>query len=93
VANPQVTPRIASVDSVLFLNHVSTPLLSRTICWSEVFPSTTFASRGALCKTPPPLENIWYPAVIMGETGDSGHSPGRDGMAFCRGVTNDLLWN
>jgi hypothetical protein len=31
--------------------------------------------------------------VIISETGDSGHGPGLDGMAFCRGVKNDLLGN
>jgi len=51
----------------------------------------SLASRGRIAKTPPPLENIFCLAVIMGETGDSGHSLGLDGMAFCRGVKNDLL--
>jgi hypothetical protein len=50
---------------------------------------TTRALRGRVAKTPPDPENICCLAVIISETGDSGHSPGLDGIAFCRGVKND----
>src|SRR2546426_12219269 len=52
---------------------------------------TTFASRVAIAKTRPLPENICCLAGFLGETGDSGHSSSLVGMAFCRGVKNDLL--
>jgi hypothetical protein len=52
---------------------------------------TTLASRGRVAKTPLLRRTFACLAVIMGETGDSGYSPSLDGMAFCRGVKNDLL--
>jgi len=39
--------------------------------------------REVRCAIPLLLEKICYLAVIMGETGDSGHSPGLEGMVFC----------
>ena len=44
------------------------------------------------CARPPLLEEkIFCLVVIMGETGDSGHSPGLDQVTFLRVVKKDLL--
>ena len=44
------------------------------------------------CARPPLLEEkIFCLAGILGETGDSGHSPGLDQVAFLRVVKKDLL--
>jgi len=42
---------------------------------------------------PPHLEKIFCLAPIMGESPDSGYSPGLDRMGFCRVVKNGLLCN
>jgi len=54
--------------------------------WKQVDSSNTLhATRGLVAKTPYFLETISCPAVIMGETGDSGHGLGFGEMAKLRG--------
>jgi hypothetical protein len=45
-------------------------------------PSTILASRGVLCKTPPPAQVSRYLAGIPGESWDSGLGLGLDALAI-----------
>src|SRR5207249_2690426 len=46
----------------------------------------TYETRGSVAKTPYFPKTISRPALIMGETGDSGHDLGLGGMAELRGL-------
>ncbi len=50
---------------------------------------TTHATRGSVAKTPYFSWNISCLAVIMGETGGSGHNPGWDGLAEIATIPNE----
>src|SRR5438128_1631467 len=55
------------------------------------FHSTTLASRGRVAKTPPLIENIFCPALIIGESSRSGRGLGLisfwDETLNCRAVS------
>jgi hypothetical protein len=54
------------------------------------FPAGTLAARDMVAKTPYFLETISCPALIMGETGDSGQNPGLDGHGKKRTIPNEF---